>query len=128
MSDYHDAQLSIDFRPFISTDNKLILERDYYIANDQFTVHTTDTADRVVTIFVKNLPALITSQTGTISLSRYWFVLLVELILFYAKRKDDNLQPEQDPIIKSMMREVRRTINTISGSVRNYEVRYDIVS
>ncbi len=128
VSDYHDPRLEIDFRPFISNDNKLILERDYYIANDQFTVHTTDTADRVVTVHVKNLPALITSVTGTISIARYWFPLLVELILFYAKRRDENLQPEQDPIIKSMMREVRRTINTMSGSVRNYEVRYDIVS
>lgn len=126
VSDYKDAELSIDFRPYVSEDARFVLERDYYIANDQFNFHTTDTVNRVVTLWVKNLPARITSPTGTISLGRYWFNLLSELMIFYAKRRDENVSPETDHVINSMFKEVRRTINTMSGSVRTFQIRYDL--
>lgn len=126
VSDYHDDCLVIDFRPYISESSRLILERDYYIANDQFNFHTTDTADRVVVLYVKKLPTAVTDPTGQIALGRYWRGLMIELIVFFARRRDENIQPENNMMINAMRKQVKKTINRISGSLRNYQVRWDL--
>ena len=127
VSDYRDPYLSVDLRPRIDNVGHLTLEEHYYIEGDYLVLTSPVANETTITVYVKVLPPTILMLTADIELPRFWRGLIMELVLFYARRRDENVQPEQVPLIVDLTRTVRKTINRQSGSARNFQVRYNII-
>jgi len=116
-----------DFRPLwkpASGDNStLILFTDYMIGLPNIVFNTAFTTTGDVDLWHKKFPARVTENDATIAVPEVMFDFLLEMAMFYAKRKDEN--PEEETNLVFHRDQVLDMLKTQDGYPEELKVDWD---
>lgn len=125
ISDYYDEYREEDLRPKLGN-TTLRLFLDYSTDGSNIVLKQAPTTPTTLTFHYKSLPPRINEQTGTIDLPDFFFNALLELTVFHCMRRDENIRPEQDGLIKSTLLQLRQTIINLHGKPRTWRVYWNV--
>lgn len=120
-----------DFRPVFNNglDDTYLLELvDYSVSLPNFVLHYDPEETGTITFWYKALPARITNEDQTFTgFPDFFFNYFVEYMTWYCMRRNEDVDPRQDPIIAREIFKLRGILNNAGGKPDGFVPNWDNV-
>lgn len=120
--DYEQSSKGFDFRPKLITssdESVLIYKMDYLVPLPNIMLSQAPTETGSIELWAKKFPTRITKDTQILAYPEVMFDPILELAIFYAKRRDEN--PEDDNFIVQQLDQTLDLMRTTGGYPSGFE-------